>query len=281
MKINFPIFTYFLFVDKNFSLQVFEFAKTMHEKKIGDEDIFYINNDHINLSKNNENKDSNHEDDDFDMSEYLSFKKNNDKTLSSKKSDEGKNNTRSSCCSSMQKKDKYDWQYQDTLALIRSYGYHLDEKNHPVQKKYFWENIVNDLISQKFNVNKIQCQNKWTSLYQSYKSCKDKTGRAPDSLKFYDEIDEFLGHKPANSSQHSLGSLPKKKNNKENKENKENMGKKIGGKKGSDRKKKRSEDDEESRFSLKKAKLELAQEKLKVEKEKCELIRKYIQLREG
>ncbi|XP_044599349.1 uncharacterized protein LOC123275316 [Cotesia glomerata] len=208
----------------------------MHERKTGDEDIFYSNNDHVNLSKNNENKDSNHEDDDFDMIRLAIL-----------------------------------WQY---------YGYHLDEKNHPIQKKYFWENVVNDLISQKFNVNKIQCQNKWTSLYQSYKSCKDKTGRAPDSLKFYNEIDKFLGHKPANSSQHSLGSLPKK-NNEENKENKENMSKKIGGKKGSDKKKKRSEDDEESRLSLKKAKLELAQEKLKVEKKKCELIRKYIQLREG
>ncbi|GBP41150.1 hypothetical protein EVAR_31275_1 [Eumeta japonica] len=182
----------------------------MHERKTGSEEIFYINSDHVDLPQNNDKEDSDHEYEDFDMSEYLSFKNNNNSSIPAKKSDEGKNQF-SSCCSSQQKKDKYNWQHDDTLALIRSYGYHLEEKNNPIQKKIFWDNIVNDLISQKFNVNKNQCQTKWNSLYQSYKSCKDKTGRAPDSLKFYDEIDEFLGHKPTNSSQHSLGSLPKKK----------------------------------------------------------------------
>lgn len=267
----------FLSLDKNFSLQVFEFAMSMHEKKTGSKEFFYINNDLVDHSENNDKEDSNLEDDDFEMSEYLFFKNNNDGTISAKKSDEGKNQS-SCCCSSKQKKDKYDWQYKDTLALIRSYGYHLEEKNNPVQKSLFWENMVNDLISQKFNVNKNQCQTKWNSLYQSYKSCKDKTGRAPDPFKFYDEIDEFLGHKPTNSSPYSLGSLPKK-NKEENKMNTENTGKKNGNKKGSE-KKTRSEDYEERRFLLKKAKLELAKEKLQVEKEKCEIMRKYIQLKE-
>ncbi|GBP33292.1 hypothetical protein EVAR_30880_1 [Eumeta japonica] len=90
----------------------------------------------------------------------------------------------------------------------------------------------------------------------------DNVGRAPDQFQFHDEIDEFLGHKPANSSQHSMGSLPKK-NDEENKENKEDTSKKTRSKKRSEKKKKRSEDDEESRLLLKKAKLELAKKNCK------------------
>ncbi|XP_012522542.2 uncharacterized protein LOC105828634 [Monomorium pharaonis] len=68
----------------------------------------------------------------------------------------------------------YNWTYEQTLLLIESYGIHEEEKSHPKQRKYMWDNIANDMISHGHDVDKKLCYSKWTNLLRSYKSAKDQ-----------------------------------------------------------------------------------------------------------
>lgn len=114
------------------------------------------------------------------------------------------------------KNKKFDWTYESTKALIDSYANYYQESDSTSFPKNFWENIENDLISQRFNVNKNMCKTKWTALETTYRACKDKTGRAPDRFEFFEAIEEIIGHRPTNSSKYTAGSLSKKSTSNDN-----------------------------------------------------------------
>lgn len=48
----------------------------------------------------------------------------------------------------------HNWQYGETKLLIACYGNHADELGHPFKRLYFWDNVVNDLLSNKCHVSK-------------------------------------------------------------------------------------------------------------------------------
>jgi len=106
--------------------------------------------------------------------------------------------------------EKFTWGYNDTLVLISAVESHYEELNHPKKRKYAWENISNELLSQNILVSKPACSKKWQNILRTYKSCKDskkQTGRGSTRFLFYDKMDEFLRQKPNNSSPHSIDVL--------------------------------------------------------------------------
>lgn len=101
------------------------------------------------------------------------------------------------------------WQYNAILALIAAVDARYDEFTHPKQRKHFFENVGNDLLSQGFVYSGSQCHQKWKSLTRTYKTVKDnmkKTGRGPMRFMFYKQIDNILGKKPSISCKHTLSS---------------------------------------------------------------------------
>ncbi|XP_057326809.1 uncharacterized protein LOC130668495 [Microplitis mediator] len=99
---------------------------------------------------------------------------------------------------------KFVWGYDITNALVESYSYHHDWYGNPLLRKILWENITNDLVSQKFDVTAEMCESKWKSLLVTYKGCKDGTGRGPTRFKFFEAIDEIEGHRPINSKSFTI-----------------------------------------------------------------------------
>ncbi|CAH2085779.1 unnamed protein product [Euphydryas editha] len=91
------------------------------------------------------------------------------------------------------------WNYNETIALIQSYASRVDEARHPIHRKCFWQNVSNDLISQKYCFDKKQCQTKWNNLLRTYRTCKDKSGRAPIRFMFFEAMDEVIGTRPSKS----------------------------------------------------------------------------------
>lgn len=72
-----------------------------------------------------------------------------------------------------------------------------------------FDNVTNDLLSSKYEVNSIMVQNKWNSLMKSYRKAKDnknKTGRAPSRFHFFTLIDEVVGTSPSNLCSHAINS---------------------------------------------------------------------------
>ncbi|CAH2085768.1 unnamed protein product [Euphydryas editha] len=90
------------------------------------------------------------------------------------------------------------WNYNETLALIQSYASHVHELSDSIRRKYFWHNVSNDLIRQKYCFDKKQCQKKWNNLLRTYRTCKDKSGRAPIRFMFFEAMDEVIGTRPSN-----------------------------------------------------------------------------------
>ncbi|XP_023312615.1 uncharacterized protein LOC108912509 [Anoplophora glabripennis] len=102
------------------------------------------------------------------------------------------------------------WNYNQTKCLIQSMGTHINDLNHPKKRKYDFDHIVNDLLSNGYKVDAQMVQNKWRSLVRSYNKAKDnknRTGCGPTRILFYDIIDEILGDKPSNNCTHSLNSI--------------------------------------------------------------------------
>uniref|UniRef100_A0A1Y1K6X1 Myb/SANT-like DNA-binding domain-containing protein n=1 Tax=Photinus pyralis TaxID=7054 RepID=A0A1Y1K6X1_PHOPY len=105
--------------------------------------------------------------------------------------------------------DRHSWSHDETLCLIKSMEVHIEDENHPKKRKFIFENVANDLISNGFQVNATVCHNKWKNLMRSYKTAKDnmlKTGRGPTRFLFFSEMDGVLGEKPSSSATHTLES---------------------------------------------------------------------------
>jgi hypothetical protein len=85
----------------------------------------------------------------------------------------------------------------------------MEDLNHARKRRYVFENVSNDLLSNGFTVSSYACQSKWKNLLRSYKSCKDhknKTGRGPSRFLFSEKMDDLLGEKPSNKCEHTLES---------------------------------------------------------------------------
>lgn len=83
--------------------------------------------------------------------------------------------------------------------------------SHAKKRKYVYENISNDLLSQGISSNANLCQIKWKSLLRSYSQAKDiknKTGRGPSRYHFLNKIDAIIGQKPSAKCTHTLDSSP-------------------------------------------------------------------------
>lgn len=103
--------------------------------------------------------------------------------------------------------EKRSWAYAETLALIVAVESHYDEMFHAKKRRYVWQNIANDLLSQNISFSTTECSKKWQNLMRTYKVSKDvktKSGRGPTRFLFFDRMDEFLGDQPNNSSPHSI-----------------------------------------------------------------------------
>jgi hypothetical protein len=84
----------------------------------------------------------------------------------------------------------------------------MEDLNHARKRRYVFENVSNDLLSNGFTVSSYACQSKWKNLLRSCKSCKDhknKTGRGPSRFLFFEKMD-LLGEKPSNKCEHTLES---------------------------------------------------------------------------
>lgn len=53
------------------------------------------------------------------------------------------------------KQGQHIWKYDEVVELIKSMGTHIDDLNHPKIRKQVFENVANDLISLKYEVNSI------------------------------------------------------------------------------------------------------------------------------
>ncbi|XP_018576862.1 uncharacterized protein LOC108915337 [Anoplophora glabripennis] len=105
--------------------------------------------------------------------------------------------------------DRVHWPYDAVFLLIQSMETNIENMSHPKKRKHVFENVCNDLLSKGFSFTYEQCAQKWKSLERSYKNAKDnktKTGRSPSRFYFYDQMDNILGNKPTNSSEHTLES---------------------------------------------------------------------------
>ncbi|CAH2085712.1 unnamed protein product [Euphydryas editha] len=138
------------------------------------------------------------------------FETESEETDENSSSNEKSSHFRETCQKNLSATKKGDcWNYNETLALIKNYASHVDELSHPVFRKYFWQNVSNDLIRQKYCFDKKQCQTKWNNLLRTYRTCKDKSGRAPIRFMFFEAMDEVIGTRPSNSSSHTTTSLKK------------------------------------------------------------------------
>lgn len=198
-------------------------------------------------------------------------------------------------CSTMQQDRRYNWTYDETLLLIKSYASHEDERSHPKLRQHMWDNIVNDMISHGYNSTKELCTAKWSNLQRSYKHAKDlsrnqtKTGRAPTKFLFFDVMDEFLGNKPSNSSPHTMGSLKKKipqsdTNNNSEESGDKNMDDAVKAKKQRVSRKKKSshfvdqaKENRDLKMQRHNERMALEEARLEVERQKIKLMKVYLQ----
>lgn len=84
---------------------------------------------------------------------------------------------------------------------------HIDDFNHPKKRKQVFENVANDLVSLRHEVNAVMVQNKWNSLLKSYRKAKynkTRSGRSPSRFNFFEQMDELLGSNPTNSCTDSI-----------------------------------------------------------------------------
>ncbi|CAH1379966.1 unnamed protein product [Tenebrio molitor] len=104
---------------------------------------------------------------------------------------------------------KHEWQHDEVKCLLHSFEQHKDELSHPKKRKFAWDNIANDVVSNGYTVNATICKNKWKNLLRTYKTAKDskkRTGNAPSRFNFFNDIDDIIGKKPSNSCTHTLES---------------------------------------------------------------------------
>lgn len=102
------------------------------------------------------------------------------------------------------------WSDGQVLALLDCYDARKEELQHPTKQKFFYENVLQDLLSLNVferPIQAIQLKNKMSVLLQAYKSASDtegRTGRGSTKFKFMGQMDEIFGTRPIISNSHTL-----------------------------------------------------------------------------
>ena len=75
------------------------------------------------------------------------------------------------------------------------------------RNKAVYEKIARDMVAAGYDRNAVQCRDKMKKLRAEYRKIKDKnkqSGRSRNTMKYFDKLDEILGHKPATKPQYVL-----------------------------------------------------------------------------
>ncbi|CAH1379266.1 unnamed protein product, partial [Tenebrio molitor] len=56
--------------------------------------------------------------------------------------------------------DRHVWNYDETICLINSMTTNMEDLNHARKRRYVFENVSNDLLSNGFTVSSYACQSK-------------------------------------------------------------------------------------------------------------------------
>ncbi|XP_024869122.1 trihelix transcription factor GT-2-like [Temnothorax curvispinosus] len=105
------------------------------------------------------------------------------------------------CSNQATSKEKVKWTKNAVLALITSW-----KANQPnfasttVKNDAVWNMIAQDIKKTGLIVTATQTENKWKNIRKAYMAVKDhnsKSGNAPKTCKFYDELDEIFSKSPS------------------------------------------------------------------------------------
>ena len=97
------------------------------------------------------------------------------------------------------------WSDEEVRALIAIWGESnvQEELDGAVRNKVVFQDISKKMLEQGRNRNWEQCRTKKKNLKKEYRIVKDnngETGRGRKTCRFYRELDNILGHRPASVS---------------------------------------------------------------------------------
>lgn len=96
------------------------------------------------------------------------------------------------------------WLEDETKTLILVWGEDnvQSQLDGAVRNKTIYGKIAKEMKDHGYTRDWVQCRNKIKNLKKEYRIVKDnndETGRARKTCKFFDELDEILGHRPAST----------------------------------------------------------------------------------
>lgn len=100
------------------------------------------------------------------------------------------------------------WKENHVLALIAGYGEYKCVESHPTLKKNFWKSII-EFVYTKVGTRftEAQAKSKWRTMKDTYQLALTRmrtSGESYSTFKYFDEMDQFLGHHPINATGQSL-----------------------------------------------------------------------------
>ena len=100
------------------------------------------------------------------------------------------------------------WLDDETKTLISVWGEEnvQQQLDGAVRNKTVYEQVAKKMNNYGYKRDWVQCRNKIKNLKKEYRTVKDhnnETGRGRKTCKFFEELDEILGHRPA-STPHML-----------------------------------------------------------------------------
>ena len=101
------------------------------------------------------------------------------------------------------------WTDEETLKLLELWGEDSiqAELEGCKRNKAVYEKIARDMVAAGYDRNAVQCRDKIKKLRAEYRKIKDnnnQSGRSRKTMKYFDKLDEILGHKPATKPQYVL-----------------------------------------------------------------------------
>ena len=94
------------------------------------------------------------------------------------------------------------WSDEETAKLIDLWGEEdiQAELEGCKRNKHVYEKIAREMTAANYDRNAIQCREKIKKLRAEYKKVKDNnnvSGKGRKTMKFYEKLNDILGHKPA------------------------------------------------------------------------------------
>ena len=96
------------------------------------------------------------------------------------------------------------WLDEETKTLISVWGEEnvQQQLDGAVRNKVVYEQVAKKMNNYGYKRDRLQCRNKIKNLKKEYRTVKDhnnETGRGRKTCKFFEELDEILGHRPAST----------------------------------------------------------------------------------